>query len=102
MKTIRQTETYRSWERKLKDKVVRATIAARIFRLANGLAGDVSSVGESVFELRIHIGPGYRLYYANEGDRIIILLCGGTKRQQQNDIETARRLMKELKGDTTR
>lgn len=83
-------------------KVGRATIAARIFRLANGLPGDVSTVGEGVFELRIHIGPGYRLYYANEGERIVILLCGGTKKRQQNDIDTARRLLKELKGDETR
>ncbi len=102
MKTIRQTETFRTWERNLKDKVVRATIAARIFRLVNGLPGDVSTVGEGVFELRIHIGPGYRLYYANEGERIVILLCGGTKKRQQNDIDTARRLLKELKGDETR
>jgi putative addiction module killer protein len=66
------------------------------------LPGDFSAVDEGVFELRIHVGPGYRLYYANEGNRIVILLCGRTKKRQQSDIDTAGKLLKELKGDERR
>jgi putative addiction module killer protein len=55
-------------------------------------------VGEGVREMRIHYGPGYRLYYRQEGDRIVVLLCGGSKRRQEEDIRTARRLAKELSG----
>jgi putative addiction module killer protein len=98
MKTIRQTETFRTWESRLKDKVARAAIAARIFRLANGLEGDAAPVGEGISEMRIHFGPGYRLYYKQENDRIVILLCGGSKRKQEEDIRTAKRLAKELSG----
>jgi putative addiction module killer protein len=60
---LKQTDTFRKWERRLKDQKVRALIAARLFRLANGLAGDVSSVGGGIGELRIHYGPGYRIYF---------------------------------------
>jgi len=67
-------------------------IAARVFRLANGLPGDVKPVGQGVSELRIHHGPGYRVYYKQRGNEIIILLCGGDKDTQQADIETAQRL----------
>ncbi len=96
MLTIRQTETFRNWERRIKDLRAKAAIAARIFRLANGLAGDVESVGEGVCEMRIHYGPGYRLYFMNESDRIVLLLCGGAKRSQKRDIETAKRLAREM------
>lgn len=92
---LRQTETYRRWERKLKDQKARAAIAARIFRLANGLAGDVSPVGGGVSELRIHYGPGYRIYFQRRGDEIIILLCGGDKGSQDRDIRTAKQLAAE-------
>jgi putative addiction module killer protein len=92
MLEIKQTETYRAWERRLRDSRARATIAARIFRLANGLAGDVSPVGGGVSELRIHYGPGYRIYFQQRGNELVILLCGGDKASQQRDIETAKRL----------
>lgn len=59
---IKQTDTYRKWERKLRDSRAKALIAARIFRLANNLAGDVKPVGQGVSELRIHHGLGYRVY----------------------------------------
>jgi len=91
---IKQTATYRKWESKLKDRRARATIAARIFRLANGLAGDVSPVGQGVSELRIHYGPGYRVYFKHRGDEIILLLCGGDKSTQSQDIAAAKRLAK--------
>lgn len=92
---LRQTDTFRKWERKLKDHTARAIIAARLFRLANGLAGDVSAVGDGVSELRIHHGPGYRVYFKQRGAEIIILLCGGDKTSQVRDIQLAKRLAKE-------
>ncbi|ENB6840351.1 TPA: type II toxin-antitoxin system RelE/ParE family toxin, partial [Pseudomonas aeruginosa] len=70
-------------------------IAARIFRLANGLPGDVSPVGQGVSELRIHYGPGYRVYFQQRGTEIVILLCGGDKSSQARDIEMAKRLANE-------
>lgn len=95
---IKQTETYRKWENKLKDHKARAAIAARIFRLANGLPGDVSPVGSGISELRIHYGPGYRVYFKQNKHEIIILLCGGNKSTQSKDIEVAKQLLKAL-GD---
>ena len=94
MIAIKETETYRKWERKLKDPRAKATIAARVFRLANGLPGDVALVGEGVSELRIHYGPGYRVYFRQQGDEIILLLCGGNKSTQNKDIELAKQLAK--------
>ena len=66
----------------------RARIRARIGRLRLGNFGDSKRVGE-VFELRIHVGPGYRIYYGREGDAAVVLLCGGAKRSQARDIERA-------------
>ncbi|PRW84449.1 type II toxin-antitoxin system RelE/ParE family toxin [Pseudomonas fluorescens] len=92
MKTIKQTTTYMTWARKLKDQRAKAAIAARIIRLANGLAGDVSPVGQGVSELRIHYGPGYRVYFAQHGEEVVLLLCGGDKSTQSRDIEAAKKL----------
>lgn len=89
---IKQTATFMEWETRLKDSRARALIAARIFRLANGLAGDVSPVGEGVSELRIHYGPGYRVYFQQLGSQLVILLCGGDKSRQSRDIELAKQL----------
>lgn len=69
-------------------------IAARLARLAAGLQGDVSPVGEGVSELRIHYGPGYRVYFQKRGTVLVILLCGGDKGSQTRDIETAKELAK--------
>lgn len=95
---IKQTETYLKWEKRLKDRKTRAVIAARIFRFANGLYGDVSPVGEGVSELRIHYGPGYRIYFSQKGSAIVILLCGGNKSTQQQDIEKAKKMVKEVEN----
>jgi putative addiction module killer protein len=92
---IKQTATFMTWESHLKDRRAKAAIAARIFRLANGLAGDVAPVGQGVSELRIHYGPGYRVYFQQRGSEIVILLCGGDKGSQPKDIETAKRLAAE-------
>ena len=92
---FKQTETFRKWRTRLKDERARATIASRLDRLAFGNAGDVKPVGQGISELRIDYGSGYRVYFLRRGDEIIILLCGGDKSSQENDIKTAKRLAEE-------
>jgi putative addiction module killer protein len=92
---FRQTETFRKWRVRLKDVRLRALIASRLDRLAFGNAGDVKPVGSGISELRIDYGPGYRVYYKKRGDTIVLLLCGGTKSTQGNDIKMAKRLAQE-------
>lgn len=92
MLKILKSDTYIKWESKLKDSKAKGLIAARIFRLANGLAGDVKPVGKGINEIRIHFGAGYRVYYIQQGNEIIILLCGGDKSTQSRDIDKAIKL----------
>lgn len=89
---LKQTETFRKWRTGLKDERARILIASRLDRLAFGLAGDVEPVGQGISELRIHHGPGYRIYFQKRGSTIIILLCGGDKSTQAKDIKAAKRL----------
>lgn len=89
---IRQTDTYAKWERSLRDSIARAAITARVVRLANGNPGDVKPVGDGVSEMRIHYGPGYRVYFQQHGSTIILLLCGGDKGSQTRDITRAKEL----------
>ncbi|MBO1909691.1 type II toxin-antitoxin system RelE/ParE family toxin [Microvirga sp. 3-52] len=93
---IRETEAFRKWIRSLRDSVAKAKIASRIQRLKFGNPGDVKPVGEGVSEMRIDHGPGYRVYYVNRGNTIIVILCGGDKSTQQADISRALGLAKEL------
>lgn len=95
MVELKQTETFRKLEAKLRDPRVRAIIAARLFRLANGLPEEFSPVGEGVSELRIHYGSGYRIYFQQRGSSLIVLLCGGDKCSQDRDIQDAKRLANE-------
>jgi len=99
MKTIIQTATYMTWERKLRDKKAKLIIAARVLRVAHGLLGDVQPVGQGVSELRIHHGPGYRVYFQQRGDQLVLLLCGGDKSSQARDIETAKALASQWSED---
>lgn len=92
---LHQTETFRKWWMRLKDERARGVIFARLDRLAYGLAGDVEPVGEGISELRIHYGPGYRVYFQKRGKPIIVLLCGGAKNTQARDIKAAKRLAEE-------
>jgi putative addiction module killer protein len=92
---FKQTETFRKWRIRLKDQRIRALIASRLDRLAFGNTGDVKPVGQGISELRIDYGPGYRVYYMKRGNTIVILLCGGDKSTQANDIKTAKRLAAE-------
>jgi putative addiction module killer protein len=89
---IDSTETYANWLDGLRDLRARARIQARVERLAGGNPGDVKPVGEGVSELRVDYGPGYRVYYTQRGDVLIVLLCGGDKRTQAADIKTAKKL----------
>jgi putative addiction module killer protein len=93
---IRETEIFSSWLAALRDHQARARIAVRIRRLAFGNPGDVKPVGEGVSELRIPFGPGYRVYFVQRGNLLIVLLCGGDKTTQNKDIATAKRLAKEI------
>lgn len=93
---ILQTMVFRRWEQNLRDRRAKTLIATRLFRLANGLSGDVKPVGEGVSEMRISYGPGYRIYFKQQGCRIIILLCGGDKSSQANDITLAKMLARSL------
>ena len=89
---LKQTETFRKWRVRLKDARALAAIASRLDRLAFGLAGDAESVGHGISELKIHHGPGYRVYFQKRGTKIIVLLCGGDKSSQAKDIKIAQRL----------
>ena len=80
------------WLKKLRDDRAIACIHERIDRLASGNPGDVEPVGEGISELRIHYGPGYRVYYKDTGKEIIILLCGGDKSTQQTNIVRAKKI----------
>lgn len=92
MPTVRQSETFSGWLHDLRDAKARTKILVRIQRLADGNPGDVGPVGEGVSELRLHYGPGYRVYFVSRGAEIVLLLCGGDKSSQARDIETAKRL----------
>jgi putative addiction module killer protein len=92
-----RSETFDRWLRKLKDRRAAARVLVRIDRLAAGNPGDVKPVGEGISELRINYGPGYRVYFLQEGDELILLLCGGDKSTQNDDIKDAKRIAKEWK-----
>jgi len=92
MNEVSKTATFSDWMAGLRDHRARAKIAARIDRLAHCNAGDVRPVGEGVSELRIHYGPGYRVYFVARGKTLIVLLCGGDKSTQTKDIKTAKML----------
>jgi putative addiction module killer protein len=85
------------WIRKLKDERGRQIIQARLARVKLGSLGDHKSVGEGVVELRVHFGPGYRIYIGQDGELIVVLLCGGDKSSQKNDIQNAKKFWQEYK-----
>jgi putative addiction module killer protein len=93
---IRKTDVYAKWLDGLLDVRGRARVLARVERLATGNPGDVKAVGEGVSELRIDYGPGYRVYYTQQGREVVILLAGGDKSTQAQDIKIALRLARNL------
>jgi len=94
---VRQTETFAAWFQALRDRRARARVQVRIDRLSLGNPGDVKSVGEGVSELRIDYGPGYRVYFMRRGAAVVILLAGGDKRTQSQDIGVALELARSLR-----
>ncbi len=94
---IQQTETYAKWFDGLRDRITRARIDIRIRRLSLGNAGDAKPVGDGVSELRVDHGPGYRVYFVQRGEVVIILLAGGDKSTQDKDIRNAKALARDLK-----
>ena len=93
---IRKTEVFVDWLDSLRDIRARVRILVRIERLAAGNPGDVKPVSEGVSELRIDYGPGYRVYFKQQGRELVILLAGGDKKTQAKDIKTALRLARNL------
>lgn len=96
MPEIRQTKEFARWFGKLRDRQARGRILARIRRLQLGNPGDVQPVGEGVSELRVPYGPGYRVYFVQRGAALVVLLAGGDKRTQRQDIATAQELARGL------
>ncbi|MCK0538878.1 type II toxin-antitoxin system RelE/ParE family toxin [Alcanivorax quisquiliarum] len=101
MASLRQyeTDTFRRWLSRLKDRQAKGRIVARISRLLAGLPGDVKGVGQGVSELRIDIGPGYRVYFHQQGDQWVLLLIGGDKGSQATDIKVAQKLLKAWRSE---
>ena len=98
MKTIYTTELFDVWFESLKDKQASRRIQARIDRAEEGNFGDHKSVGERVSEMRIHHGPGFRVYFIEREFEIVILLAGGDKSSQPKDIKQAQDIARQLKG----
>lgn len=96
MPEIRQTQTYIDWFKSLRDRQAKARIDIRIRRLSMGNPGDVKPVGQGVSELRITYGPGYRIYFTQQGEDLVILLAGGDKKTQKRDIKMALELAQDL------
>ena len=97
MNTIVRTDTFDAWLSKLKNPRAKARIIKRIRSAERGNLGDCKPVGAGVSEMRIHFGPGYRVYFMRIGDVVYLLLCGGTKREQSRDIAKAQQLARVLK-----
>ena len=96
MLEVRQSQTYAEWFKGLRDRTAKTRIDIRIRRLSLGNPGDVKPVGEGVSELRVDYGPGYRIYFIQKADVLIVLLVGGDKSSQGRDIRNAKILAREL------
>lgn len=92
-------EPFNEWLSSIRDIETQARIRARLERVEDGNLGDCQSVGEGVFELRIHSGAGYRIYFGQIGNRLILLLCGGDKSSQRRDVEQAKTYWLEYKRE---
>ncbi len=101
MLDVIQSETFEQWfaQLKRKDRVTAARLDARVLRLVGGNPGDVRLVGDGLSELRFSFGPGWRVYYLQDGDRLILLLAGGDKSSQQKDIDEAHRVAADWRAE---
>ena len=96
MFTVQLTPSFQSWLDALRDVRAQVSIARRIERISAGNLGDVKPVGEGVSELRVDVGPGYRVYFVQRGGHWVVLLAGGDKSSQSRDIARAQQLAKEI------
>ena len=92
---------FKKWLYSLRDRAAFARITTRLERVELGNVGDHKNVGSGIFELRIHYGPGYRVYYAHSGNQIVLLLLGGDKTTQEQDITTATAYWKQYRENKT-
>ncbi len=96
---VLRTAIFDRWLKSLKDRIAVARILVRIDRLALGNPGDVKSVGGGVSELRVDVGPGYRVYFAQRGEQLVLLVCGGDKSTQRQDIILAKQIAVDWRRD---
>ncbi len=96
---IKQTSRFKKWISSLKDKQAKARILIRLKRMMEENPGDVKPVDSGVYEMRVHEGKGYRVYYIALENMIIVLLCGGDKSSQKKDIERAREMAAEARRE---
>lgn len=89
-----ENDLYQSWLESLRNRVAKVAIIKRVARMEVGLFGDCKSLREGIWELKVDVGAGYRVYYAHVGNRVILLTTGGDKRSQSRDIERALNLLK--------
>jgi len=97
MVEIRKTAVYAQWFESLRDRQAKARVDVRVFRLAQGNPGEHRALTTGVIEMKIDFGPGYRVYFTRRGAELVLLLAGGDKSTQQQDIDAAIRLAKEFK-----
>ena len=98
MRNFLRTSEFDAWLKALRDPIATARIAARIRSAEAGNFGDCAPVGDGTSEMRIHVGPGYRLYYCRRGEVTYLLLCAGDKSSQARDIRTAKTLLRNLES----
>ncbi|GJD95722.1 hypothetical protein OCOJLMKI_2936 [Methylobacterium iners] len=101
MTAILLSDTFKRWLRELRDPRGKARVAARLRSASYGHFGDVQPVGDGIMEMRIHHGPGYRLYYTRRGEAVYLLLVGGDKASQNRDIPRAKAMAAELDRKAT-
>jgi putative addiction module killer protein len=97
MNILLRSEVFSTWLERLKDAKAKARILTRLDAAAEGNFGDCEAVGEGVSEMRIHVGPGYRVYFTRRGTRLYLLLMGGSKTSQRRDIKAALQIARELR-----
>lgn len=96
---IQRTDTFADWLWRLRDAKGKARILSRLESMAQGNLGDTRNVGDGIRELRVHVGPGYRIYFVQTGRIVLLLLCGGDKSTQKRDIERAKRLLRDSREE---
>jgi putative addiction module killer protein len=98
MNTLIKSSVFADWQNGLKDDVAKAHILRRLANAELGHFGDCESLGGGVSEMRIHFGPGYRIYFTRHGQTVYVLLCGGSKASQKRDIRQALKMARDLEG----